>query len=227
MTEKRGGNLLFPAILVGTVFLSMCLLSGNNKVGYQGPTAEPTPQMTAILGTATIATQTATLTITPTFTPIPSPTPTPTQTTPSTIYKFGDKVMFGDFAYTFLTNWTIASLSYCGYTGYDYRDALGIFLVFELEIENIGNGPSYLSNPPTIMIVDGRGRQYERDSEIEKSCEFTVTSKPITKRLQPNLPQRVSIVFDVPSEVPQDPNAVIELTNGGVLASEKKYVSWQ
>ncbi len=170
----------------------------------------PSQIMTAILGTATIATPTATLPITPT----------------KTIYKFGDKVVFGDFAYTFLANWTIASLSYCGYTGYDYRDALGIFMVFELEIENVGNEPSYLANPPTILIVDGRGRQYERDSEIEKSCEFTVTSKPITKKLQPNLPQRVSIVFDVPIEVLQDANAVIDLTNNSLLSSEKKYVSW-
>ncbi len=262
MNEKQ---LIFPVILVVTIFLSMCLSSGDNKVGYQGPTAVQTPQisaipvcplcgttnevptsqMTAILGTATTVTPTATSTITPIITP--TETPTPTQTA---IYKFGDKVVIGNFSYTFLANTTTDQL---GGEIVGYKQALGIFMIFDLEIENLGNEPAYLlgsqgsksfvaaifemrndSTPllkPILKIIDYRGRKYERDFDAELNASVTETNimnsvKTASSKLQPNLPRRFKIVFDVPKDVPQNQNGLIEISEENLLTSEKKYISW-
>ncbi len=129
------------------------------------------------------------------------------------IYKFGEKVTIGDFAYTFNSYQTQS------YVGNEYfgEQADGIFLVFDVTIENIAKESKTLWGS-YVTIVDNQDRRFEHDTTAEIYLDDSFSFE----QMQPSLPKRGKIVFDVP----QDIKGFIEVSSDSVWSDEKKYVSW-
>lgn len=135
------------------------------------------------------------------------------------IYGFGDKVIVGDFAYTFYSMETESEIGEYVFDSFYGEKADGIFLIFDITIENVGKESKTMwwSN---IKIIDDQERTFEHDSTAEIYLEdgegFTF------EQMQPSLPKRGKIVFDVPENI----KGMIEISSNKFFSDEKKYVSW-
>lgn len=130
--------------------------------------------------------------------------------------KLGDKVIAGDFAYTFNDMTKSKQIGENVAGTFFGEKADGTFIILDVTIENIGKESSTISIGSYVKILDDQGRTFEHDSMAEiylKEEAFTFT------QLQPGLPKRGKIVFDVPENI----NGKIELSTG-VWSSDKKYV---
>jgi hypothetical protein len=67
----------------------------------------------------------------------------------------------------------------------------------DLTIENTGNEPDYF--PDSIVILDSQGRQFEEDIDAKISYGYDRVFSSLDK-LQPGLPKRSHIIFDVPKD---------------------------
>lgn len=128
-------------------------------------------------------------------------------------YKFGDKITIGDFAYIFHSYQT---QSYIG-SEYFGEQADGIFLVFDVTIENIAKESKTLWGS-YVTVVDDQGRKFEHDTTAEIYLDGSFSFE----QMQPGLPKRGKIVFDVPQEI----KGFIEVSSDNIWSDEKKYVSW-
>lgn len=106
-------------------------------------------------------------------------------------YSLGDRITLENFAYTFLK---IQKTSHVG-DSYFGEDASGIFLIFDLEVENLANDAEYVNNE--IYIVDSQGREFTQDggSWIYLEDNF------IFEELNPGLTKKGQIIFDVPQNM--------------------------
>ena len=136
--------------------------------------------------------------------------------TAQTTAKLGDKVIAGDFAYTFndMTKSKQIGENIAGTFMGEKAD--GIFLILDVTIENIGKESNNILIGSYVKILDDQGRTFEHNPTAEiylKDDAFTFT------QLQPGLPKRGKIVFDVPENL----NGKIEITTS-LWSSDKKYV---
>jgi len=133
------------------------------------------------------------------------------------VYNFGDQVIVSDFAYT------IHSMDVKNEIGvYLFGDFMGakpdgVFVILDVTIENIGKESKYILGS-NIKIIDEEERRYNHDASAEIYLEEKAFS---FVQMQPGLPKRGSIVFDVP----QDIMGLIEISSDSLLSNEKKYVS--
>lgn len=147
-------------------------------------------------------------------------TPVITSTvTPIPLVKIGERIIVDDFAYTYhgmATSQTIGS--YIGSTFYG-EQASGKFIILDFTIENVGKDSETMQFS-NINIVDDQGRTFQHNWQAEVDL-WTDKKEPILNnvQLQPGLPKRGKIVFDVPENI----NGKIELSGG--LFSEKRYIS--
>jgi hypothetical protein len=159
--------------------------------------------------------------ITSTVTPTVSSQAITSTVTPIPLAKIGDRVIVDDFAYTFNGMTTSTAIGeYLG--GQFYGDqANGIYLILDVTIENVGKESDNILIGSNVKIVDDQGRKYEHDSTAEYDLEIYLKQDTFMgiPQLQPGLPKRGKIVFDVP----QNLNGKIELSGG--LFSEKRYIS--
>lgn len=135
---------------------------------------------------------------------------------PESTAKMGDKVIEGDFAYTFHSMDTGTSIGEDYYGTFVGDKADGMFIVFDVTIENIGKESQTMLIDSYIKIIDDQGRTFNHDAMAEiylKEEAFSFT------QLQPSLPKRGKIVFDIPKNI----NSKIELSTG-LWSSDKKYV---
>lgn len=127
---------------------------------------------------------------------------TPEQT-PAT-YKIGDRVVVGDRAYT------VTDVKTTAFVGDEYtkREAVGVYALISMTIENIGKESSTMISSD-VKIVDDQGRTFESDSNAWIALKDNI----LLKQIQPGLPVKGETVFDVPKGI----NATLQVTDGGLF----------
>ncbi|WP_298684928.1 DUF4352 domain-containing protein [uncultured Methanomethylovorans sp.] len=163
-------------IFVGLVLLG-ALLGGNSDQPAQSTTQ---------------STDTATQ---PAATEEPAAAPQPK------VYSIGERAVVGDTAYTVKTVRTASSV---GSSDFGAK-ADGVFLVIELEAENLGTESATLYST-NVKAVDSQGRTFDSDSEADMYLENSI----FLKQIQPGLPTTGQIAFDVP----KGETFTLELTSG-------------
>ena len=103
-------------------------------------------------------------------------------------FGLGEKISVGNFEYTFKSK---SEKIYVGSNYFkEYPD--GIFYVFDIEVENIGNQADYINNE--IYLIDNQGREFEQDDE----AWIHLNNNFVLEELNPGLIKRGQIIFDVP-----------------------------
>lgn len=136
------------------------------------------------------------------------------ETNQPVIYGLEERVVVGNFAYTFHG---VKEMIYVGSNYFkEYPD--GIFLVFDVTIENVAKESKTLWSS-YVTVIDDQERRFENDitAEIYLDGSFSF------EQIQPGLPKRGKIVFDVP----QDIKGFIEVSSDSIWSDEVKYVSWK
>lgn len=116
-------------------------------------------------------------------------------------YKIGDRVKVGDYAYT------VHGMSKASAIGSNtsLKQAGGVFLIFDISVENIGNKTKTMWFGPDMIVID------------ELNREFSKTSTDITfAQMQPGLPKRGKIIFDVPVGI----TPRLKVSGGGILSQK-------
>ena len=131
-----------------------------------------------------------------------------------TIYGLEERFTHGDFAYTLHGVETTESVG----NEYAGKDAAGNFLILDLTIENIVQETETFWGD-AITIIDDQERVFEPDSEawiyLGEDNNFFL------EQMQPGLPKRGKIVFDVPADI----NGKFRISKGG-FSNNYVYVSW-
>lgn len=132
------------------------------------------------------------------------------------LYKVGDEIKVGDFKYTIHG---IKSKSQVGETIFGTEKADGVFLIVDLTVENIENEPEYFQD--NIFITDSKGREFEEDIDAKIYYGYDNLFDPLEK-LQPGLPKRAEIIFDVP----KDTEGKVGIKNSMWSSDFSAYISW-
>lgn len=106
-------------------------------------------------------------------------------------YFVGDRVVSGDIAYTITNVQTSPTLS----NEYQSTSADGIFVILDMDIENIGKETNTMTSN-YIMLVDDQARVFESDSDSWMYIDND--NNILMKQLQPGLKTTGRIIFDVP-----------------------------
>lgn len=107
----------------------------------------------------------------------------------ATVYSIGDRVVCGDLAYT-VTDMTTAG----GIGGSEFgAKPDGIFMIVTLQIDNLGKETKTVDSS-YVKAIDSQGRTFESDNEAWAYLEDNL----FFKQVQPGLPAKGQIVFDVP-----------------------------
>ncbi len=138
-----------------------------------------------------------------------------TETNEPEIYGFGDKVTVGNFAYIFHDYETRNEIGGSEYFEGEFAD--GIFLIFDVTIENVAKESKTLWGS-YVVVVDNQERRFEHDTTAEIYLDGSFSFE----QMQPGLPKRGKIVFDVPQNI----EGFIEVSSDSVWSDEVKYVSW-
>jgi len=128
-------------------------------------------------------------------------------------YSFNDEIIVGTFTYIF-HDYTTRS-----YVGSEYfkEEADGIYLIFDVTIENIGDKSEHIWGS-YVTVIDDQGRRFEHDTTAEIYADDSFSFE----QMQPGLPKRGKIIFDVPEEM----GGYIEISSNSIWSDEVKFVSW-
>lgn len=110
-------------------------------------------------------------------------------------YSLNQEFEYGDFAYTIHG---VETKSQVGDSVFGTEKADGVFLIVDLTIENIGKEPEYFQD--NVYITDSEGREFEEDSDAKIYYGYDNLFSGLDK-LQPNLPKRAKLIFDVPTDL--------------------------
>ena len=148
-----------------------------------------------------------------------SNTNTQIETTEPQSYGLGDKVAIGDFAYTFNSYYTTDKIGQDLMGTFMGEKADGIFLVFDVTIENIAKESKTLWGS-NVVVKDSQDRSFEHDT----TAEFYLESEEqfIFEQMQPGLPKTGKIVFDVPKDI----SGYIAVSSDSMWSDEVKYITW-
>jgi hypothetical protein len=133
-------------------------------------------------------------------------------------YSFNQRFIVGDFAYTFNGLETESQIGSDAFGTFYGEKASGIFLVFDITVENVGKESNYFTGD-NIKVVDGQGRTYDIDTD---AMIYLEDNKLVFEQMHPNLAKTGKIVFDVP----KDMAGKIEVNDNAFYSTEKVYVSW-
>ena len=121
------------------------------------------------------------------------------QTIPSTEtttpYSLGQTFTFGEFNYKYTNMQTKSYVGEYLYGTLMGDEPNGIYLIFDVEIENIGNEANYIND--AIYIIDSQGREYEQDD----SAWIYLDDNIVFDELNPGLTKKGQIIFDVPQNL--------------------------
>jgi len=126
--------------------------------------------------------------------------------------KIGDPFLVGNFAFRVLETSTAKSVG----SSLFGTKADGVFIIIDFAIENRGKESTDLYSD-VFRLIDSKNRKFDTDNEAWIHLEKNV----FLKQLQPSLPIRGQIIFDVP---PQKENYILEISPG-LFGFDKKYVS--
>lgn len=126
------------------------------------------------------------------------------------IYSIGDRVVVGDIAYTVTNVRAVGSVGDYGMV----EIADGVFLMVELEVENLGDETKTLSSS-YVKAIDSQGRTFEYDNDAWIYLEDSL----LLKQIQPGLPTKGETIFDVP----EGESFFIEVSSG--LWGENKLIA--
>jgi hypothetical protein len=132
-------------------------------------------------------------------------------------HKFGERFILGNFAYIFHGMETKSEIGEYVFDTFLGEKADGVFLIFDVTIENVGKESEYMWSS-NIKVVDDEGRSYSEDTTASIYLE---DNKFIFEQMQPRLPKRGKIVFDVPKDL----RGKIEVSKSS-YSNIKEYVSW-
>lgn len=108
------------------------------------------------------------------------------------VYGLNEKVIVGDFAYTLHGVETKSELLNL----FESKQATGIFWIIDITVENVGmKSESFFSS--YLNIVDNQGRMFESDTV----AGFYLDNSLGFGQMQPGLPKRGEMVFDVPQDI--------------------------
>jgi len=112
----------------------------------------------------------------------------------ATPYNFNERFTHGDFAYTFHSVEEKSKLgNILGIT-----EAKGVFLIFEVTIENVDKETNTFWGD-AIQLIDTQERIFDTDDE---AWIYLGTDEAfIYEQMQPNLPKRGKLIFDVPEGI--------------------------
>lgn len=131
-------------------------------------------------------------------TSVPEPTPPPTLTPDPTVHQIGERFVVGDVEKD-PVEYRVISTEYRESVGEGYftEDADGVFLVVTIEMTNVGQDTTLITDD-IFTIVDSRDREYSTDSDaIFYVAEDTVV---VAEQLDPDVTKRAILVFDVPQD---------------------------
>jgi len=107
------------------------------------------------------------------------------------IFSLNEPIIINDFEYIFTKYYTTP------YIGSEYlgKEASGIFIIFDLEVTNLGNSADYINNE--IYIIDEQGREFSQDDD----AWIYLDDNFIFEELNPGLTKKGQIIFDVPEGI--------------------------
>ncbi len=111
-------------------------------------------------------------------------------------YTLGDSIVAGNFKWKFTEYMTLERIGAETIFGFLGDVADGIFLIVNVEVENIGKTSEYLRTN-NIKLVDGQGREYSTDSAAYY-LEPDGSELPSFEEINPGINKKGKIVFDVP-----------------------------
>lgn len=128
------------------------------------------------------------------------PVETPKITTPEVPkeYFLGDYIYAGDF------KWKVTQIQKAEYIGEYFGDTLigqtadGIYLIIDVEVENIGNSANYLMDT-FLKLIDNRGREFSPNS-VAAIYLKPAGSSLMFNSINPGIIKKGKIVFDVPKD---------------------------
>ena len=139
-------------------------------------------------------------------------------------YKFGERFVVDEVAYTFNKTETTKELGSQILDNFYGEKADGIFILLEIKLENVGNKSKTVWSMNNIKIVDYQGREFEHDTSAEiylsylgdeyKSFSFD--------QLQPSLPTSGYVVFDIPENL----NGHFVVESDDIFSSKKAVVTF-
>lgn len=141
---------------------------------------------------------------------------TQTETNELESYGFDDKVIVGNFAYTFHNYETKNQIGSSTYFEGEIAD--GIFLIFDVTIENIAKESKTIWSS-NVVVIDDQDRRFEHDTMAEIYLDDSFSFE----QMQPGLPKRGKIVFDVPKDL----SGYIEVSSDSLWSDEVRYISWR
>lgn len=147
----------------------------------------------------------------------PEASATQTETTEPQNYKLGDEIIIGNFAYTFNSYYTTDKIGEDFMGTFMGEEADGVFLVFDVTIENTAKESKTIWGS-NVVIIDDQDRRFEHDTMAEIYLDDSFSFE----QMQPGLPKSGKIVFDVPNNI----KGFIEVSSDKLLSSEVKFISW-
>ncbi|MFH1972096.1 MAG: DUF4352 domain-containing protein [archaeon] len=133
-------------------------------------------------------------------------------------YGLGDEVIIDDISYTLHSKTESSTAGDSSYYGFVGEEADGIFYIFDMTIENVGKETKTFWGE-NIKIEDSQGRTYDHDS----MAEIWVDDSFQYAQLQPGLPKRGKIVFDIPAGLEGN----IKISSTEVFSYDIEYISWK
>ena len=115
------------------------------------------------------------------------------------LYNFGDEVIAGDF------KWNISNPTKASQIGESFSGILmgvkanGEFLIFDVEVENIGNSAQLLSDS-FVKLVDDKNREFSAHPSAAIFLKPQGSSLTF-ETLNPGIIKKGKIVFDVPKDL--------------------------
>lgn len=106
-------------------------------------------------------------------------------------YNLNEAFVIDNFQYNFKKVQSTDSIG----SKYFGEEASGKFLIFNLEVKNIGNEAEYINNE--IYILDAQGREFSQDYDTWAYLEDNF----IFEELNPSLTKKGQIIFDVPEGI--------------------------
>lgn len=133
-------------------------------------------------------------------------------------YNLNERVVWGDWAYTIHKVETKNELGSYLFGEFYGEKADGVFLIFDITIENVGKESNYYLFD-LIQVIDNQERVFDKDGiaeiYLDEGDGFGF------EQLQPGLPKKGKMVFDVPKDI----NGKLRISKG-IFSSKYVYVSW-
>lgn len=136
-------------------------------------------------------------------------------------YHLGDEVSVGDFKWKIIDMTTATELGDDIMGNFYGQKADGIFVIFDVEVENIGSSAEYLTDS-YVKIIDDQNREFSPDS----TAAFYLKpegSALVFDQINPGITKKGKIVYDVPENL----KGYLEISSNNIWSSDKAYVSWK